>query len=214
MNGSSLHQFRYDQKAFWRNPASVFFTVMFPVVLLLIFATVFGGQTVKVRGGIKTDHLLRAGDHHALGDLGDDAEPGDVAGDRARGRPPQARPRHADAALGLHRGADRQLDRRRADHAGPAGGDRRHPLRRCRFPGNGRPAILVTLVIGAAVLLLPRHRPDRGDPLPGRRGADRQRAASAALLPLRRLHPGGPAPQRGHPLRRRLPDPPLLRGLL
>jgi ABC-2 type transport system permease protein len=49
-----LHQFRYDQKAFWRNPASVFFTVMFPVILLLIFATVFGGQTVDVRGGIKT----------------------------------------------------------------------------------------------------------------------------------------------------------------
>jgi ABC-2 type transport system permease protein len=48
------HQFRYDQKAFWRNPASVFFTVMFPVVLLLIFATVFGSQTVDVRGGIET----------------------------------------------------------------------------------------------------------------------------------------------------------------
>jgi ABC-2 type transport system permease protein len=48
------HQFRYDQKAFWRNPASVFFTIMFPVVLLLIFATVFGGQTVDVGGGIKT----------------------------------------------------------------------------------------------------------------------------------------------------------------
>jgi ABC-2 type transport system permease protein len=48
------HQFRYDQKAFWRNPSSVFFTVMFPVVLLLIFATVFGDQTVDVRGGIKT----------------------------------------------------------------------------------------------------------------------------------------------------------------
>ena len=56
MNGLALvgHQFRYDQKAFWRNPASVFFTVMFPVVLLLIFATVFGGQTVDVRGGVKT----------------------------------------------------------------------------------------------------------------------------------------------------------------
>ncbi|MFN8161070.1 MAG: ABC transporter permease [Solirubrobacterales bacterium] len=50
----ALHQFRYDQKTFWRNPASVFFTVMFPVILLLIFATVFGGQTVDVRGGIKT----------------------------------------------------------------------------------------------------------------------------------------------------------------
>jgi ABC-2 type transport system permease protein len=49
-----LHQFRYDQKTFWRNPASVFFTVAFPVVLLLIFATVFGDQTVDVRGGIKT----------------------------------------------------------------------------------------------------------------------------------------------------------------
>ena len=56
MNGLALvgHQFRYDQKAFWRNPASVFFTVMFPVMLLLIFATVFGDQTVDVRGGIKT----------------------------------------------------------------------------------------------------------------------------------------------------------------
>jgi ABC-2 type transport system permease protein len=48
------HQFRYDQKAFWRNPASVFFTVAFPVVLLLIFATVFGNDTVNVRGGIDT----------------------------------------------------------------------------------------------------------------------------------------------------------------
>ena len=56
MKGAALvgHQFRYDQKAFWRNPASVFFTVMFPVVLLLIFATVFGNQTVEVRGGVKT----------------------------------------------------------------------------------------------------------------------------------------------------------------
>jgi ABC-2 type transport system permease protein len=48
------HQFRYDQKVFWRNPASVFFTVAFPVILLLIFATVFGDQTVDVRGGIDT----------------------------------------------------------------------------------------------------------------------------------------------------------------
>jgi ABC-2 type transport system permease protein len=48
-----FHQFRYDQKAFWRNPAAVFFTVMFPVVLLLIFATVFGGKTIEVDGGIE-----------------------------------------------------------------------------------------------------------------------------------------------------------------
>ncbi len=56
MNGLALvaHQFRYDQKAFWRNPASVFFTVAFPVVLLLIFATVFGDETVDIAGGIET----------------------------------------------------------------------------------------------------------------------------------------------------------------
>ncbi len=48
-----LHQLRYDQKAFWRNPAAVFFTVMFPVVLLLIFATVFSGETIDVDGGVE-----------------------------------------------------------------------------------------------------------------------------------------------------------------
>jgi ABC-2 type transport system permease protein len=48
-----LHQLRYDQKVFWRNPPAVFFTVMFPVVLLLIFATIFGDQTVGGRNGIE-----------------------------------------------------------------------------------------------------------------------------------------------------------------
>jgi ABC-2 type transport system permease protein len=54
--GLVAHQFRYDQKAFWRNPASVFFTVMFPVVLLLIFGAVFGGKEVEISNGtsIKT----------------------------------------------------------------------------------------------------------------------------------------------------------------
>jgi ABC-2 type transport system permease protein len=46
------HQFRYDQKAFWRNPASVFFTVMFPVVLLLIFGSVFGDKSIEVSGSV------------------------------------------------------------------------------------------------------------------------------------------------------------------
>jgi ABC-2 type transport system permease protein len=49
-----LHQFRYDQKVFWRNPASVFFTIAFPVILLLIFGTVFGDETIEVSGGIAT----------------------------------------------------------------------------------------------------------------------------------------------------------------
>jgi ABC-2 type transport system permease protein len=47
------HQLRYDQKAFWRNPAAVFFTVMFPVVVFLILAIVFDGSTIGVHGGIE-----------------------------------------------------------------------------------------------------------------------------------------------------------------
>src|ERR687894_269618 len=53
MTGLALvgHQFRYDQKTFWRNPASVFFTVMLPLIFLFIFATIFGNETVDERGG-------------------------------------------------------------------------------------------------------------------------------------------------------------------
>ena len=130
MSGLALvgHQFRYDQKAFWRNPASVFFTVMFPVVVFLILSVVFDGSTVERRRRDRGDHLLRAGDHGALGDLGDDADAGDDPGDRPRRRPPQARPRHPAAGLGLHRRPDRQLDRGHGADAGAAGGDRRPPL--------------------------------------------------------------------------------------
>ena len=58
MSGLALvgHQFRFDQKAFWRNPAAVGFTVFFPVLLLVIFGTIFGSDSVEVRGGhIDTD---------------------------------------------------------------------------------------------------------------------------------------------------------------
>jgi ABC-2 type transport system permease protein len=52
--GLALHQFRYDQKVFWRSPAAVFFTVMLPVIFLLIFATIVGNDTIHIAGGIKT----------------------------------------------------------------------------------------------------------------------------------------------------------------
>ncbi|MCO5316084.1 MAG: ABC transporter permease [Solirubrobacterales bacterium] len=42
-----LHEFRFEQKVFWRNPASVFFTAMLPVIFLVIFATIFGGSEVQ-----------------------------------------------------------------------------------------------------------------------------------------------------------------------
>ena len=48
------HQFRYDQKTFWRDPASVFFTVMLPIIFLFIFATIFGNESLEELGGVKT----------------------------------------------------------------------------------------------------------------------------------------------------------------
>jgi ABC-2 type transport system permease protein len=50
----ALHQFRFDQKTFWRNPASVFFTIAFPLLLLIIFATIFGNDAIEELGGVKT----------------------------------------------------------------------------------------------------------------------------------------------------------------
>lgn len=50
----ALHQFRYDQKTFWRNPASVFFTVALPLLFLFIFATIFGNDELEELGNLKT----------------------------------------------------------------------------------------------------------------------------------------------------------------
>jgi ABC-2 type transport system permease protein len=49
MSGVALlvHQFRFDQKIFWRNPASVFFTAVFPLLFLFIFATFFKNAEIE-----------------------------------------------------------------------------------------------------------------------------------------------------------------------
>jgi ABC-2 type transport system permease protein len=56
----ALHQFRFDQKIFWRNPASVFFTVLLPVIFLLIFATIFGNDTIDELGVKTTTYYVPA----------------------------------------------------------------------------------------------------------------------------------------------------------
>jgi ABC-2 type transport system permease protein len=62
MSGARLavHQFRYDQKVFWRNPASVFFTVMLPLIFLFIFATIFGNDEIEERGVKTTTYYVPA----------------------------------------------------------------------------------------------------------------------------------------------------------
>ena len=46
--GLGLRQVRYVNKAFWRNPASAFFTFAFPLMFLVIFTTLLGNDDVRV----------------------------------------------------------------------------------------------------------------------------------------------------------------------
>ncbi len=52
--GLALHEFRFSQKVFWRNPGSVFFTVLLPVIFLVIFGTIFGNDPIESLGGVPT----------------------------------------------------------------------------------------------------------------------------------------------------------------
>jgi ABC-2 type transport system permease protein len=45
------HQLRYELLMFWRNRQSRFFTIALPVIFLLIFASIWHGDTVTVAGG-------------------------------------------------------------------------------------------------------------------------------------------------------------------
>ena len=49
-----LHEMKFAQKIFWRNPASVFFTALLPIIFLLIFATIFGNDEIAELDGLKT----------------------------------------------------------------------------------------------------------------------------------------------------------------
>jgi ABC-2 type transport system permease protein len=48
----AARQLRFEQKAYWRNPAAAVFTFAFPVLFLLIFGTLSSGQKIAERGGI------------------------------------------------------------------------------------------------------------------------------------------------------------------
>jgi len=43
-------QFRYHNKIFWRTPAAAFFSLIFPVLLFVIFSLVFGNQRIEELG--------------------------------------------------------------------------------------------------------------------------------------------------------------------
>lgn len=61
MNGMRLlaHQFRYDQKLFWRSPPTVFFSIALPLVFLFLLGAVFGEVGKRdARYGLLADQYL------------------------------------------------------------------------------------------------------------------------------------------------------------
>jgi ABC-2 type transport system permease protein len=53
--GIALRQVTFEQRSFWRNPASAFFSFLFPIIFLVVFATLFKGQKVQV-GPVQTTY--------------------------------------------------------------------------------------------------------------------------------------------------------------
>ena len=47
----ALRQVRYENSAFWRNPAAAFFTIAFPLMFLVIFNLIFGNREVTDENG-------------------------------------------------------------------------------------------------------------------------------------------------------------------
>jgi ABC-2 type transport system permease protein len=47
----TLRQARFENRTFWRNPASAFFTLVFPLMFLVIFTLIFGNEEIEVAGG-------------------------------------------------------------------------------------------------------------------------------------------------------------------
>ena len=48
----TLQQVRYEQRSFWRNPVSAFFAFLFPIIFLVVFATLFKNTNAEVARGV------------------------------------------------------------------------------------------------------------------------------------------------------------------
>src|SRR5205807_388262 len=54
-------QIRYEQRAYWRNRGRGIFTFVFPLMFLVIFASLNRGQHLSLRGGIPYDDFFVPG---------------------------------------------------------------------------------------------------------------------------------------------------------
>lgn len=57
----ALHQLRYEQKSYWRNPPSAVFTFAFPIMFLVIFASLNSGETIGFLGGLAYNQYYTPG---------------------------------------------------------------------------------------------------------------------------------------------------------
>jgi len=48
--GLALWQVRYEQRSFWRNRGRAFFSFLFPIMFLVIFASLYNGVHLKIEG--------------------------------------------------------------------------------------------------------------------------------------------------------------------
>ena len=135
-----------------------------------------------------------------------------TAGPRARAA--EAGPRNAAADAVLRRRPGRQLPGGLGADGGPGLGDRQARLRRLA-PGGDHPGGAGDPGGRRVLLLLPRLRPDRGRSPPR---TPPPAVSNATVLPLYFISgvfiPDSEIPSGVLQRRRRLPDPPLLRGLL
>jgi ABC-2 type transport system permease protein len=47
----AIRQLQYENKAFWRNPPAAFFTVIFPLMFLVVFNLLFGDDKFTLETG-------------------------------------------------------------------------------------------------------------------------------------------------------------------
>lgn len=50
VGGMVWHQTRYQNKIFWRTPIAAFFTMVFPLMLLVLFTAIFGNDVIEELG--------------------------------------------------------------------------------------------------------------------------------------------------------------------
>src|ERR1700726_3633330 len=50
--GVAVGQVSFEQKSFWRNPVSAFFAFLFPIIFLVVFATLFKETRAPVAPGL------------------------------------------------------------------------------------------------------------------------------------------------------------------